>query len=78
MERKNKDSESLLGGKMYGATRVSERVVFFFKQKTAYEVSACLVGSAMCVADLVLTDDTIAMQSLIQLLGIPVDAHSQY
>ncbi len=26
-------------------------VVFFFKQKTAYEVSACLVGSAMCIRD---------------------------
>src|SRR5674476_1653059 len=24
---------------------------FFFKQKTAYEVSACLVGSEMCIRD---------------------------
>ncbi len=23
--------------------------VFFFKQKTAYEISACLVGSEMCI-----------------------------
>ncbi len=22
---------------------------FFFKQKTAYEISACLVGSGMCI-----------------------------
>ncbi len=24
---------------------------FFFKQKTAYEISACLVGSGMCIKD---------------------------
>eukprot|EP01017_Pseudomicrothorax_dubius_P007472 TRINITY_DN12320_c0_g1_i1.p1 TRINITY_DN12320_c0_g1~~TRINITY_DN12320_c0_g1_i1.p1 ORF type:complete len:158 (-),score=60.41 TRINITY_DN12320_c0_g1_i1:33-476(-) len=29
---------------------ISERV-FFFKQKTAYEISACLVGSEMCIRD---------------------------
>ncbi len=23
--------------------------VFFFKQRTAYEISACLVGSEMCI-----------------------------
>ena len=26
-------------------------VVFFVKQKTAYEISACLVGSEMCIRD---------------------------
>ncbi len=26
-------------------------VVFFFKQKTAYEMSASLVGSEMCIRD---------------------------
>jgi len=26
-------------------------VVFFFKQKTAYEVYRCLVGSEMCLRD---------------------------
>ncbi|CZS11772.1 hypothetical protein CDFC105_93890 [Clostridioides difficile] len=26
-------------------------IVFFFKQKTAYEISACLVGSEMCIRD---------------------------
>ena len=26
-------------------------VFFFFKQKTAYEISACLVGSEMCIRD---------------------------
>ena len=26
-------------------------VFFFFKQKTAYEISACLVGSEMCIGD---------------------------
>ena len=25
--------------------------IFFFKQKTAYEISACLVGSEMCIRD---------------------------
>ncbi len=24
---------------------------FFFKQKTAYAISACLVGSGMCIRD---------------------------
>src|SRR5678809_575179 len=27
------------------------RLFFFFKQKTAYEISACLVGSEMCIRD---------------------------
>ena len=27
------------------------RRFFFFKQKTAYEISACLVGSEMCIRD---------------------------
>ena len=26
-------------------------LTFFFKQKTAYEISACLVGSEMCIRD---------------------------
>ncbi len=26
-------------------------IVFFFKQKTAYEMSASLVGSEMCIRD---------------------------
>ena len=26
-------------------------MIFFFKQKTAYEISACLVGSEMCIRD---------------------------
>src|SRR5678809_1537082 len=26
-------------------------IIFFFKQKTAYEISACLVGSEMCIRD---------------------------
>eukprot|EP01015_Nassula_variabilis_P015937 TRINITY_DN23_c0_g1_i2.p1 TRINITY_DN23_c0_g1~~TRINITY_DN23_c0_g1_i2.p1 ORF type:complete len:245 (-),score=90.57 TRINITY_DN23_c0_g1_i2:89-823(-) len=31
---------------------------FFFKQKTAYEISACLVGSEMCIRDRVSTQST--------------------
>ena len=26
-------------------------VFFFFKQKTAYEIASCLVGSEMCIRD---------------------------
>ena len=26
-------------------------MVFFFKQKTAYEIASCLVGSEMCIRD---------------------------
>ncbi len=26
-------------------------ILFFFKQKTAYEIAACLVGSGMCIRD---------------------------
>src|SRR5678809_1687512 len=29
---------------------------FFFKQKTAYEISACLVGSEMCIRDRYMKD----------------------
>ena len=25
--------------------------LFFFKQKTAYEIASCLVGSEMCIRD---------------------------
>src|SRR5678810_1429498 len=32
--------------------------VFFFKQETAYEISACLVGSEMCIRDSLSTDST--------------------
>ncbi len=30
---------------------VKSVVVFFFKQKTAYEIASCLVGSEMCIRD---------------------------
>ena len=33
----------------------SSLLVFFFKQKTAYEISACLVGSEMCIRDSIVT-----------------------
>ena len=29
--------------------------VFFFKQKTAYEIASCLVGSEMCIRDSIKT-----------------------
>ena len=32
-------------------TFIKEKGLFFFKQKTAYEISACLVGSEMCIRD---------------------------
>ena len=28
-----------------------ENCYFFFKQKTAYEIASCLVGSEMCIRD---------------------------
>eukprot|EP01015_Nassula_variabilis_P019601 TRINITY_DN3323_c0_g1_i4.p2 TRINITY_DN3323_c0_g1~~TRINITY_DN3323_c0_g1_i4.p2 ORF type:complete len:176 (+),score=27.24 TRINITY_DN3323_c0_g1_i4:21-548(+) len=31
--------------------QIKKRCFFFFKQKTAYEISACLVGSEMCIRD---------------------------
>ena len=30
---------------------MSDLVFFFFKQKTAYEIASCLVGSEMCIRD---------------------------
>ncbi len=39
-----------IGGIRVGGLRVCKTFVFFvFKQKTAYELSACLVGSEMCI-----------------------------
>ena len=45
---------------------------FFFKQKTAYEISACLVGSEMCIRDRVYsvcsprpTNDQLALQETV-------------
>ena len=37
----------------YDAWLTQQRIhcFFFFKQKTAYEISACLVGSEMCIRD---------------------------
>ena len=29
----------------------SSRAIFFFKQKTAYEIASCLVGLEMCISD---------------------------
>ena len=34
---------------------------FFFKQKTAYEISACLVGSEMCIRDRNITTQIILL-----------------
>ena len=36
-------------GLTMGGEGVDVNGVFFFKPKTAYEVSACLVGSGMCI-----------------------------
>ncbi len=37
------------GGRRRGAEKVG--MFIFFKQKTAYEISACLVGSKTCIRD---------------------------
>ena len=36
---------------------------FFFKQKTAYEISACLVGSEMCIRDSGQSNDNLLTMS---------------
>ena len=36
---------------------------FFFKQKTAYEISACLVGSEMCIRDRVSSSRGLSLRS---------------
>ena len=38
--------------------------MFFFKQKTAYEISACLVGSEMCIRDSANSASTQSQQSI--------------
>ena len=47
----------------------------FFKQKTAYEISECLVGSEMCIRDRnirkVLTNKKAYFIALMRLIGIP-------
>ena len=36
---------------MVGGWIASYVLFFFFKQKTAYEIASCLVGSEMCIRD---------------------------
>ena len=43
---------------------------FFFKQKTAYEISACLVGSEMCIRDSLSTDERKAALVLSQAVSL--------
>ncbi len=38
-------------GEMRGDKALTPSHLFFFKQKTAYEISACLVSSEMCIGD---------------------------
>ena len=42
--------------------------LFFFKQKTAYEISACLVGSEMCIRDRLLLLLSLLLILLLSLL----------
>ena len=44
---------------------------FFFKQKTAYEISACLVGSEMCIRDSIMMVDQIVLCYASFLQGFP-------
>ncbi len=47
-----KEEVGMKDGWVYGDRgEVYEREVFFFKRRTAYEISACLVGSEMCIKD---------------------------
>ena len=34
-----------------GMATLAQYFIFFFKQKTAYEIASCLVGSEMCIRD---------------------------
>ena len=45
-EKKNKTTTTTVGLKT-----LQTNVVFFFKQKTAYEIGVRLVGSEMCIRD---------------------------
>eukprot|EP01015_Nassula_variabilis_P018928 TRINITY_DN3144_c0_g1_i5.p1 TRINITY_DN3144_c0_g1~~TRINITY_DN3144_c0_g1_i5.p1 ORF type:complete len:252 (-),score=47.75 TRINITY_DN3144_c0_g1_i5:66-821(-) len=50
---------------------------FFFKQKTAYEISACLVGSEMCIRDsfnLVMEERKLEMGKIAEEKQIPYQA----
>ena len=49
--RRGVASTALPGHGHHPAGRRDHGEVFFFKQKTAYEISACLVGSEMCIRD---------------------------
>ena len=40
----------------YIKQKTAFHIFFFFKQKTAYEISACLVGSEMCIRDRIQKD----------------------
>ena len=43
-------------------------VFFFFKQKTAYEIASCLVGSEMCIRDRNTIDTQVIQAELKRLL----------
>ncbi|WP_460366159.1 hypothetical protein, partial [Staphylococcus aureus] len=43
------------------ATFVNTHKVYFFKQKTAYEIAQCLVGSEMCIRDRLPREDVDAL-----------------
>ncbi len=44
-------AESIYCRQQAGTDRVGDFFFFFFKQKTAYEISLGLVGSEMCIRD---------------------------
>ena len=47
-------------------------LVFFFKQKTAYEVLRSLVGSEMCIRDRITLGRYKVVKSLISIISIAV------
>ena len=54
---------------------------FFFKQKTAYEISACLVGSEMCIRDRDRSEAIIEDDTLVRLIAMPnviVSSHQAF
>ncbi len=63
---------------------MGHRYIFFFKQKTAYEIASCLVGSEMCIRDRVTTGVSNPLQSRwmpwyvteSSPVGVPTERHS--
>ena len=48
--------------------------IFFFKQKTAYEIMPSLVGSEMCIRDRLVDNSIVVMENIYRLRGHGISA----